>query len=294
MAWKTTNSLDAFLDTAGEYLRSDPVGNTVPLTVLETLRQSGLGMYGDHPPVFGWHEPDSGGIDAAFLQTPPFHALLSSLPDGSADSFVELLTAGTVRPTGVNVPAAEESAIAAAWVAATGGGTSAHLRSRLFRLADLMPPDPFPPGAARVAGPGDTDLLVDWSTAFVAETGSGGGDQRKGVADRLSYRGFTLWETGGVPVAMAALTRNVAGVVRVGMVYTPPGHRRRGYGGAVTTAVSQAAFDGGAAQVVLFTDLANPTSNALYQRLGYRPVADRVQLELRDVTGAPAASSFPS
>ncbi len=294
MAWKTTGSLDAFVRAAGEYLRSDPVGNTVPLTVLETLRQSGLAMYGDNPPVFGWHEPDSGSMDAAFLQTPPFHALLTSLPDGSADSFVELLTAGTVRPTGVNVAAQEEPAFVAAWVAATGGSTSVHMRSRLFRLAGLTPPDPFPAGAARVAGPDDTELLVDWSAAFVAETGSGGGDPRKGVADRLSYRGFMLWEAGGVPVAMAGLTRNVAGVVRVGAVYTPAEQRRRGYGGAVTTAASQAALDGGAAEVVLFTDLANPTSNALYQRLGYRPVGDRVQLDLRDVTGAPAASSLSS
>jgi predicted GNAT family acetyltransferase len=66
--------------------------------------------------------------------------------------------------------------------------------------------------------------------------------------------------------------------VRVGPVYTPPGHRGRGYGGAVTWTVSQAARDAGAAQVLLFTDLANPTSNALYQRLGYQPVADRLVL----------------
>jgi RimJ/RimL family protein N-acetyltransferase len=61
-------------------------------------------------------------------------------------------------------------------------------------------------------------------------------------------------------------------------VYTPPGQRGQGYGGAVTVATSQAAREAGAREVVLFTDLANPTSNALYQRLGYRPVSDRVVL----------------
>ena len=66
-----------------------------------------------------------------------------------------------------------------------------------------------------------------------------------------------------------------AGQVRVGPVYTPPGLRGQGYAGAVTAAVSQAARDAGAGQVLLFTDLANPTSNALYQRLGYQPVEDR-------------------
>jgi hypothetical protein len=43
-------------------------------------------------------------------------------------------------------------------------------------------------------------------------------------------------------------------------------------------ATSQAARAAGAREVVLFTDLANPTSNALYQRLGYRPVSDRLVL----------------
>jgi predicted GNAT family acetyltransferase len=74
---------------------------------------------------------------------------------------------------------------------------------------------------------------------------------------------------------MAGLTRMAAGQVRVGPVYTPPRLRGKGYGGAVTAAVSQAARDAGASQVLLFTDLANPTSNALYQRLGYQPVEDR-------------------
>lgn len=98
------------------------------------------------------------------------------------------------------------------------------------------------------------------------------------AADRLSYGGVTLWEVGGATVSMAGVTRPVAGTVRVGPVYTPRGFRRRGYAGAVTAAVSQAALDDGAGDVVLYTDLANPTSNALYQRLGYRAVEDRVIL----------------
>ena len=101
------------------------------------------------------------------------------------------------------------------------------------------------------------------------------------VDDRLSYRGLTLWEDAGRPVSMAGLTRMAAGQVRVGPVYTPPGLRGRGYAGAVTCVVSQAARDAGAGQVLLFTDLANPTSNALYQRLGYEPVEDRAMWSFR-------------
>jgi predicted GNAT family acetyltransferase len=61
-------------------------------------------------------------------------------------------------------------------------------------------------------------------------------------------------------------------------VYTPPERRGRGYAGATTAAVSQAALDAGVREVVLYTDLANPVSNALYERLGYRGVEDRVIL----------------
>ncbi|WP_261565879.1 GNAT family N-acetyltransferase [Frankia gtarii] len=103
---------------------------------------------------------------------------------------------------------------------------------------------------------------------------SDGGD----VDGAFLHGGLTLWEVDGVPVSMAGLTRSVADMVRVGPVYTPPHTRRRGYAGAVTAAVSRAALDAGAKEVLLFTDLANRTSNGLYQRLGYEPVEDRVVL----------------
>jgi predicted GNAT family acetyltransferase len=77
---------------------------------------------------------------------------------------------------------------------------------------------------------------------------------------------------------MAGQLRPSAGVVRVGPVYTPAGLRGRGYGAAVTAAVTSAALQAGAGQVVLFTDIANPVSNALYRRLGYQPVAEMAGL----------------
>ncbi len=128
-----------------------------------------------------------------------------------------------------------------------------------------------------MAGRADRDLLVAWWQAFGREAGSlAESDSGRTVDHRLGHDGLTLWEDDGRPVSMAGLTRQVAGTIRVGPVYTPPGLRRRGYAGAVTAAVSQAALDAGADEVLLFTDLANPTSNSLYQRLGFRPVEDRV------------------
>ncbi|SCF71970.1 FR47-like protein [Streptomyces sp. DconLS] len=115
-----------------------------------------------------------------------------------------------------------------------------------------------------------------WFGEFAQAVGEGPGRDAGPWADaRLSYGGITLWEAAdGTPLAMAGATREIAGQVRVAPVYTPAALRGRGYAGAVTAEVSRAARAAGAAEILLFTDLANPTSNALYQRLGYREVAD--------------------
>jgi GNAT superfamily N-acetyltransferase len=276
MAWSVTHSLDEFEAAAGAYLRADPVVHTVPLTVLAALRETGPAAYGDEQPVFGCHLSAAGQADGAFLQTPPFPVLVAGLPAGEAADLVRLIA--DRGATGANLPEQAEAAFRAAWADVTGGATSVRRRSRLFRLSQLVPPSPFPPGAARLAGAADLDLLVGWTAAFAAEARIDG-DPARDITDKLSYRGISLWEQAGRPVAMAALSRSVAGVVRVVLVYTPAEQRGRGYGGAVTAAVSQRALDSGAGEVVLYTDLANPTSNALYQRLGYRPVGDRIELE---------------
>jgi RimJ/RimL family protein N-acetyltransferase len=298
MAWQLTDSLDEFERVAAGHLRADPVRQTVPLSVLASLRHAGLSRYSAEPPVFGWHQRADGTVDGAVLQTPPFPVLLASLPAGSVPGLLAVLAAERGLPTGVNLAATDEDGFVAAWVGMTGGTAAVGSRSRLYRLGELVPPEPAPEGAARLAGQPDAELLVDWFRAFREEAeGAGPEDARRTVTDLLSHDGLMLWETDGKPVAMAGLTRIVAGVARVSAVYTPPARRRHGYAGGVTTAVSRAARTAGARSVVLFTDLANPTSNALYQRLGYRPVGDRAFLRLMpgaDVTteiGTPSLRS---
>jgi RimJ/RimL family protein N-acetyltransferase len=275
MAWHMTDSVDEFHDTAGDFLRSRPVEHTVPLTLVDTLRKRGPHAYGPDDPIFGWWTTPDGVVDGAFVQTPPFPLLVTAAPDLVA--LAELL-AGRHLP-GVNALAADVDAFAGAWRRLTGAIVSPGRRSRLFRLDVLTPPVPLAPGKPRVADAGDRELLVAWMEAFHDDVGEGFGDVESMVEDKLSYGGLTLWEVDGSPVSMAGASRLEAGMSRVMAVYTPPELRGRGYAGAVTTAVSQAALDAGAADVVLFTDLANPTSNALYQRLGYRPIEDRTVVE---------------
>jgi len=292
MAWELTDSLDAFERAAVPHLLVDPVRQTVPLTVLTNLRHAGPSAFGEERPLLGWHRREDGTVDGVVLQTPPYPLLLASAPAGSVAGLLTLLAAERDLPAAVNLDAASEEPFLAAWSASTGGSGSARMRSRLYRLEALVAPDPAPAGAARVADQADTELLVGWHDAFARDADTILGESDRIVADRLSHGGLMLWEVGGQPAAMAGTTRPVGGVVRVNGVYTPAEHRRRGYGAAITAAVTQAAQAAGATEVVLFTDLANPTSNAIYQRLGYRPVEDRVLLELTPgVTSEPRPPS---
>lgn len=286
MAWTLTHDLDDYIAAAGDFLRSLPVQHTIQLAVAETLRARGVSAFGQTPPLFGWWRPAAStgahAVQGAFLHTPPYPVLLTRLPPDSARPLAEALLARRRPLSGVNAEEGDAAAFAAPWSELTGTSAQPFRRSRLFRLTDLVPPDPSPRGAARVAAAADQDLLESWLDAFAAETGDMGGRIPGIVDDRLSYGGLTLWEVGGCAASLAGVNRPAAGTVRIGPVYTPPDQRQRGYAAAVTAAVSQAALDAGAKHVVLFTDLANPTSNALYQRLGYRPVEDRVVLRFED------------
>ena len=268
-----------YLASAGVFLRSRPAEHSVLLTVAEAVRIGGPAAFGDDQPLFGWYVRDGGAVTAACLHTPPYPVALTAMPDPVAAALAWTLAGNGRAVTAVGGPPGPAQAFAAEWQQQTGQPARVGRRERLYRLGELVPPAPAPAGQARVATGADIALLLAWLTAFRAEADPAGAPVHRAMVDeRIGYGGLTVWETGDGPVSLAGRTRAVAGQARIGPVYTPPEHRGRGYGGAVTTAVSQQALAAGVAEVLLYTDLANPTSNALYQRLGYQPVTDRLQL----------------
>lgn len=275
-SWQLTDDLDGFLARADGFLRSRPAAHTVPLTVTDTLRRRGLHYYGREAPLFGTLAAADGTVVATLVHTPPYGLCLTPVTVPQAAALADRLADLGRRPAEVSAERESAAAFARAWQRRTGTQARVRTRQRLYRLDEPTPPAPMPEGRPRVAAPADRGLLVRWFEEFADAIGEGPGRDAGAWADaRLSYGGITLWEAAdGTPLAMAGATREVAGQVRVAPVYTPAGLRRRGYAGAVTAEVSRAARDAGAAQVLLFTDLANPTSNGLYQRLGYRGVAD--------------------
>jgi predicted GNAT family acetyltransferase len=278
MNWFMTADPAEFLGVAGEFLRAEAARNSVMLTVTADLEAAGPGA-GDGAMLFGWQRPEAGPLTAAFMHTPGYPVMLSAMSEAAAAELARDLTAAGRGVHGVNGAHQAADAFTAAWRDRTGDGVTVHRRMRLFRLARLAPPAPRPEGSARPATGTDRDLLAAWFAAFELEIGEGAEhDHHADVDRRLGYGGITLWEAGGVPVSVACLTRAVGGMARIGPVYTPPDLRGRGYAAGATAAVSQAALDAGVRDVVLYTDLANPVSNALYERLGYRAVEDRVLL----------------
>ncbi|MFD6491354.1 GNAT family N-acetyltransferase [Streptomyces sp. NPDC060188] len=283
-AWQLTRDLDAFLARAGDFLRAGPVRHTVPLTVTDALGRRGMDGYGDEPPLFGVLERD-GAVRGTFFRTPPYRLNLTAVDERDADALAALLADVDTALPGAMAEPDTAGAFAEAWRRRTGA-TAVRVRSeRLYRLVDLTAPGPVPAGRARVASGADRELLARWYRDFADAIG--GSAQRDGGAwadDRISHGGVSLWEApDGTPLAMAGATPPVAGQVRVGPVYTPASLRGRGYAGAVTAEVSRAARAAGAQEVLLFADLADPTSTGLYRRIGYRPVAD---FAAYDFTGA--------
>jgi len=270
--WQLTDDLDVFLGRTGEFLRSRPAQHTVPLTVTAALRRRGPGTFGEQAPVFGFLERE-GAVRATFFRTPPYQLSVTSLTEAEADALAaRLRDLGHALP-GVSADRATAEAFAGAWQRRSGATGTLRRSERLYRLGTLTVPEPAPPGRARVATEQDRVQLARWWREFSEHIGEGA--HRDGADDRIAYGGVTLWETpDGTPVSMAGVTPPIAGQVRVGPVYTPAHLRGHGYAGAATAEISRTALASGVDEVLLFTDLANPTSNGLYQRIGYRPVAD--------------------
>lgn len=259
-----------------DVLGREPERQTIALTAVESAR-SGV-RWGSDPTIFLWWEPADGDEFGAVVATPRFPLLLAAVPPSTMQPLVDELVGRGLDLIGVNAEPAGAEDFTSRWTRATGTSAEMFMRQRLYRLVDHDALTPPVPGQARRAGASDADLVVRWYTAFNDEAAPGQPhvDLASVVRHRIDAGLVWLWEHDGTAVALASRSQTAAGVARVGPVYTPADQRRRGYAAAVTAACTRAALEQGADGVVLFTDLANRTTNAIYQQIGYRPVEDRV------------------
>ena len=273
-------TIGTFLAETEAILSQNEVTNGLILGVALRLKQDPARF--EHAPYLATVH-DGADLAAAGLMTPP-HGLVVYARPGDPAPAMRLLAADVVAggwplPT-VNGVVDVSQAFAGAWQALTGGTVTVAIAMRVFELREVASPAGGA-GSLRCATPADLDQVFAWATAFRDEAiPSDAPPKRELLARSIADENVYLWEDGGQVVSIAAKGRRTAHGVSVGLVYTPPELRGRGYASACVAALSQVILDQGAGFCTLFTDLANPTSNSIYQKIGYRPVCDFTQFAL--------------
>lgn len=226
--------------------------------------------------TLGWRDQPAALI---VMQTPPYRLILSQPQEGADE---EALTAALLRELpahlpGVVAPVGFGALFAAEYARRHAVSARLTVSERIYACRQVIAP-PGVPGRMRRATPQQADLLIGWRRAFGREAVPMEPDRSEEAVRRdlaADPGGLWLWEVNGTPVSMAGARGPTPRGIRIGPVYTPPEQRNNGYAAALVAALTQLLLDQGREMVFLFTDLANPTANALYTRLGYRGMADR-------------------
>lgn len=266
-------TVDEFLAMAGTFLAEREPEHNLLLGLCSQIRST-PDASGEAPRFIVVKEGDR--VAGASLRIPPNNEVLSEMEPETVDALVGAL-AGEALP-GVVGPVEAAGRFARAWSGAHGVRPRLDVRERIFQLTRVIPARPTT-GRWRLAEPRDRPVAAEWILAFIEEAipGEPPPPDPLVTADRWiagTYRQLYVWEDKGRPVSMVGAGGETPHGIRIGPVYTPPEQRNRGYASALTAAVSQDQLDRGRQFCFLFTDLANPTSNHIYQAIGYRPIRD--------------------
>lgn len=262
----------AFRDRAWALLAARPETNLLATMLEGTID----GRFRPVTPLFATLADGEGHVRAAALRTPRESVLCTELEPAGAAALIDRWLPEDPDLSGVGATPTTARAIVEAWCRRTGGSSQMRMAMAMHALDAVSEPPRPAPGALAVAGPGLHELLIAWWRAFAVEAGLAerDDDPTPGVRARVRDGSLYVWLVGGRPVSLVGVHAPVAGVARVGPVYTPPPERGRGYASSAVAAVSRHVLAGGAERMMLFTDLANPTSNKIYADVGYRRFAD--------------------
>lgn len=229
------------------------------------------------PPLLLIAEEDGEPVGAV-LQTPPFHPTVSMVKSPEvAEALAVAVHAHQPVISGISGPVPSVEQFAMAWANLVGTSSRLDMRQRIYRL-DGVQPVASVAGLLRRATPDDREVLRDWFAAFERDADlppSADLDDKIKQLFVSSTRAMYLWvDDHGTPISMAGTSGPTPHSIRIIAVYTPPEQRRKGYASATVAALSQLMLDSGYHFCTLYTDLDNPTSNHIYQEIGYQPVCD--------------------
>lgn len=270
------DDVNVFYDRVEPYLLPREAEHNLTFGLLGTLR-SDPSRFPD--PVFTLVEQD-GAIQLVALRTNIERGLILSLarsPEAAPLLANELHVSGIVL-AGATGPIEEIDVFVEEWSRLSGKSYHVNVPLRTFRLEKVNPVTGVP-GFLRRATVEDRDLLVRWELEFEREAFPDQEHNQTDVERYIDYRlrsdvsGIYLWDDRGV-VSYAGYGGPTPHGIRIGPVYTPPELRGRGYASACVAGMSQLLLESGRQFCFLFTDQRNPTSNHIYQVIGYEPVCD--------------------
>jgi RimJ/RimL family protein N-acetyltransferase len=267
--FELTRNPREFVARAGELLERRIEENVLATVTYDVL----AGRRFDSPPLFGLGLDSEDRVSWIAVRTPPLPMLASELGAADAPELIDVWLDEDPDVPGVNALPATCRAIADAWSARTGGSSMCRIRMAMHQLDRVIDPPRPAAGDLRLAVAADGPLLVEWWHAFARDARVSAVRVAPAVQSRIQQSRLFIWEDGR-PVSMVGVNGPLAGVVRIGPVYTPEALRRRGYAGTAVAAASRRALDGDATRCALFTDLSNPTANKIYAEVGYRRFAD--------------------
>jgi GNAT superfamily N-acetyltransferase len=285
-----------FLEVAGDRLAEQPVLSTVMAGVagrIHERREAGV-PWPEGVPCWFAVVMDGGQIVGTAMRTATFGeypAYLLPMPDDGAVRLARALLDRGEPVLGANGALPSVQIFCEEMARATGKDAQVGQHTRLFELGELKEPAPVP-GRLRPATTDEQDLVTSWYDAFMADA-----DEQAGRAPgsspheapgpeemrrRIEGGRVFVWEdVDGGPVNVTAASPPSYGVSRIGPVFTPREQRGRGYGSRAVYEVSKLLRDGGE-RACLFTDQANPTSNKIYEGLGYQPLVDMANFQVLD------------
>jgi predicted GNAT family acetyltransferase len=275
-----------FLWQTQEILERNEAANNLMLGL--SLRMSHFLPLAQHSPYFATVTDNHDLLLAAVMSPPRSLILYTELADWSEalDLLIQELEVQQWPIPSVTGPPLLSQAFAAAWAGCKGTTHRLKMRNRLYELRKVNPIPPVP-GRLRLATIKDLELITQWVFAFQNEALERGdlAESREVARYKINDQDLYLWQD-GQPVSVAGQSRPTTNGICISLVYTPPELRGRGYATACVASLSQLLLDSGRKFCVLFTDLANPTSNHIYQTIGYRPLCDFTEyiFDIKDVS----------
>jgi predicted GNAT family acetyltransferase len=261
---------EKFLKLAGPWLNEKEAQNNLILGIAENLVSKPLDQRQEH---HFWAVKRDGAVAGAAFWTPPYKLGLSEMEPEALITLARKVKKTFPDIPGANGPKDILPTFIRAW---NTPGLQAVLETS-YRLYSLEKVEPVPEvaGALKEASPEETELLTHWCHQFRQEIRAPEQIDEKALMEGyLREKRIFTWEEGGGTRAMAGYAGSTSNGVRINMVYTPQGLRKRGYASNLVAALSQRLLSSGKKFCVLYADLLNPTSNSIYQKMGYHPVCD--------------------